>query len=472
MDYKFFIDPKMKSAKYLVYKCDCLPIEMMLTTERINARSIEDYNFCIEKHKSMNLIQIRLSSLRDNTSVFICTIDNSRFEHFKSEQSLYVTFEAFVNHITEMVEKCRQKQLNILLTVANNSTDSADTQTFVLQFYEKGTFKNLEHISLPIELAPYEVILFHINQTYAYSLEENRILLQKNSNFQQELAQKDEQIARLNGAINGLNVNLNDLEKTLKERYKEKFNRYEVEIKERNEEKKYQTQEFEKQIAAFKARVETLMQENYNLTEQLKTEQKHTTKLRNDGKKALNTIADLNKQLSQVDAERQTQTKALQKNGDTVGELHKQIGELEQKVALYKKQKQELLAEVEAERNICQIKKDGLKIASEDICNANAIIRKQAAEIDMLRKKVDLRTEVALRQERLIQTAGQGDGNLTNLIDKLNKTLKDANEQSKTTENRIQSIRDRTNFLENKYRDRIDDLYDQLCTLKQPKTFK
>lgn len=468
MDYKFFIDPKMKASKYLVYRCDSLPIEMLLTAEKVHANSIDDYNFCIEKHKTMNLIQIRLSSVRDNTSVFICTINDSKFEHFKLEQNLYVTFEAFVNHITEMVEKCRQKQMNVLLTMANGVFEPNKGQIFRLQFYEKGTFKNLEHLSLPIESAPYEVILFHINQTYAYSQEENRILLQKNNNLQLELAQKDDQIDLLNGAVNGLKLKLNEQERFLKERYKEQFTRFENEIKELNDAKIYQTQEFEKQISAFKARVESLMKENYTLTEQLQNETKQTAKLRCDGKKALSTIAGLNKQLDQMNSERANQQSAVQKGDKIANDLRQQIKELEQKLLSYKKQKQELLAEIEAGRNICQMKKDGLKMATEDICNANSIIRKQAAEIEKLRKKVELRTVVALKQEQLIQEAGKGKENLGDLVEKVNEALQQTAEQNRDTETRIKSIRDRTNLIESKYRDRIDDLYDKLCTISQP----
>ncbi|XP_055322549.1 spindle assembly abnormal protein 6 homolog [Sitodiplosis mosellana] len=469
MDYRFFIDPKMKASKYLVYKCDSLPIEMVLATDKMNANSYEDYNFCIEKHKTMNLIQIRLSSVRDNTAVFICTIDNSKFEHFKVEQSLYVTFEAFVNHITEMVEKCRQKQMNMLLTMVNNGFEPNKQQKYRLQFYEKGTLKNLEHISLPIESAPYEVILFHINQTCAYSQEENRILMQKNNNLQLELAQKDEQIGLLNGVINGQKHNWIEQERVLKERCKEQLTRLEIEIKELNDGKNYQSQEFEKQISAFKARVESLMKENYTLTEQLQNEQKQSAKLRNDGKKALNQIANLNQQLEQMNGERMNQQNTVQKNDKAVADLRKQINDLEQKMMIYKKQKQELLAELEAERNICQIKKDGLKMATEDICNANSIIRKQAAEIDILRKKVELRTEVALKQEQLLRDANKGKENMGNVIGKIDEALKKNTELSKDTENRIQAIRDKTNLIESKYRDRIDDLYDKLCTVSQPK---
>lgn len=468
MDYKFFIDSKMKASKYLVYKCDSLPVEMMVSrTENLHTNSIDDYNFCIEKHKTQNLIQIRLSSVRDNTSVFISTIDNTKFEHFKQEQSLYVTFESFVNHITEMVERCRQKQLHVLLKMASCQFEPTTEQMFCLQFYEKGTFKNLEHICLPIESAPYEVILFHINQTYAYSQEENRILLQKNNNLQLDLAQKVDQIELLNGIINGLKLNLNEQEMVLNERCKEQLTRLECEIKDLNDGKNYQSQEFEKQITAFKVRVETLMTESYTLTEQLQNERKQAAKVRSEHKKTLATLAELNQKIEQLTADRMTHQAHVQKLQQTIDERRTQVGTLEQRILAQKKQKQELLAELEAEKNICQIKKDGLKMATEDICNANSIIRKQAIEIDMLRKKVDVRTEVALKQEQLLREAGKSKENVGNFMEKINETLKHTSELNKDTEHNIKSLRDRTNFIESKYRDRIDDLYDRLCTITQ-----
>lgn len=468
MDYKFFIDPKMKASKYLIYKCDNLPIEMVLNTDQIQTNSIEGYNICIEKHKTMNLIQIRLSSTHDNSSVFICTVDDAKFEQFKIEQSLFVTFEYFVKNITEMMEKCRQKKMHVILSMVNNNFQQVHTPTLCqLQFYEKGTFKNLVHISLPIIPAPYEVILFHINQTYAHQQEENRILMQKNNNFQLELAQKSEQIDRLNGLINGLKVNLNEQEKMFAERYKEQIARLEQDIREAHEAKNYQRQELEKQIAAFRTRVDGLIKENYALNEQLKNEIKQTAQLRSDGKKALTTIGDLNQQIEQLNEERLAHKNAALKSDHVQVELRKQIQDFEQKVYKLERNREEISAELEAERNICQIKKDALKIASEDICNANTIIRRQSQEIEALRKKVELRTEVALKQEQLLREAelGKSNENRNDMLEQVDAAIKRNAEENHDTEQKIKWIRDRTNLLENKYQQRIEQLYEKIQSI-------
>lgn len=459
MDYKFFIDTKMKSSKHSIYKCDKLPIELKLNADNMDRISVETYNICIEKHKSYNLLQIRLSSVHDSSSIFICTIDDVCFEKFKVEQSLFVTFETFVNQITEMMEKCRNKSINILLTVVDKN--SPTSLTHQLQIYEKGTFKNLVHISLPIIPAPYEVILFHINQKYSHLQEENRILMQKNMHFQNEISLKHDQIEQLNCVINEMKTTMNDQEIFFKENHKEQFIRLENEIKSVNDAKKHQTTEMHKQISVLQSQIDNLDREKSELCERLKMETAKNFQVISDCKNAHNKIIELNKQLENLNTEWNDQQNAILKNNNVILDIQKQNKNLDKQILVYEKQIHDLMAELQAERNICQIKKNGLKIATEDICNANAIIRKQAAEMDALKKKVNLRTEVALKQENVIKESSK-DGNLSNLIEKIDGNMHRILQQNQETKHRIDSIRNQTKAIDNKYKDKIDDLQDRI----------
>lgn len=468
MDYKFFIDPKMKTSKYLVYKCDSLSIKMALTMEQMHANTVDHYNICIEKHKTGNLMQIRLSHVNDNTTVFICTIDDGRFEQFKIEQSLYVAFEQFVNHITEMMEKCRHKQMSIMVTTSGAAVRQlagcADTQSYQLQFYEKGAFKNLIHISLPIIPAPYEVILFHINQTYAQINEENRILLQKNMNFQMDSMQKTDQIERLNGMIAGLKSGFAEQEKALKEKYRQQLAQLEADHKEMASAKAQQAQDYEKQVAGHKARADAMVKEKSTLGEQLKAEKKQNELLRSDNQKAMHSIGELNQQLNLMKGERLAQLNVGQRHDQMVTDLRKHTQMLEQQLAEQQKRCQEMMAEIQAEKNIGQKKRDALKMLTEDVYNANTIIRRQAVEIEKLKRKVELRTEVALKQEQVIRDSGKGKAkeNVGDVMQKIDVDLRRHAEQSQETERRLQMLRDKTNLIEDKYRDRIDEIFAKL----------
>lgn len=456
MDYSPFIDPSMKLAKYNIYSNENILIEVRSCG---NARAIEQhFNLTIEKHRTVNLIQIRLSSVNDKTMIFLCSVDDGRFEQFKIEQSLHVTFEYFVNHITQMFDDCRANKLNMVIVLGADGPNDRGQ----LQFYEKGTFKNLIHISLPIERAPIEVILFYVNESYAKLQEQNRMLAQSNNGLSLELQQKSDQAKATADMVNQLKAELSEQQKVHAMKQKEQMARLEQEFKQVSESKDFQKQELEKQISAFRSRIDTLVKENYASKEQYRAETKVSAQLRGENKKLSDCVADLQLKLEQLKADQMSRKNATQKSDHIHQELRKQMQTLQEKISGYEKQNSELMAELDAEKNICQIKRNGLKMATEDICNANTIIRKQAAEIAALREKIDWRTEVALKQEQVIREKGKVTDHLTNLMQSLESSLSENAEQSKETEDRIKSIEKQTEQLQQKYERKMEEIYNKI----------
>lgn len=459
MDYSLFIDPSMKLSKHIIYSSENLLIEVKSNG---NGTTIEQrFNLVIEKHKTINLIQIRLNSVIDKTMIFLCSVDDARFEQFKIEQSLHVTFEYFVKHITRMLDDCRANKLHMLIVLGADGLNDRGQ----LQFYEKGTFKNLIHISLPIERAPIEVILFYVNESYAKLQEQNRLLVQNNNGLSMELQQKADQLNATAAMVNQLKTELIDQEKMHASKLKEQMARREQEFKHVNDSKDFQKQEMEKQVSAFRARIDALVKENHTSKEQHRTETKVSAQLRSENKKLSECVNDLQIQLEQLKADQLTRKNATQKNDHIHQELRKQMQTLQEKIGFYEKQNSELMAELDAEKNICQIKRNGLKMATEDICNANTIIRKQAAEIVALREKIDWRTEVALKQEQVIREKGKVADSLTNLMQSLESSMKENAEQSKETENKLKWLNHQTDQLERKYEAKIEEIYHKIYAL-------
>lgn len=457
MDYSFFIDSEMKKSKYIIYTSENLPIEFKRNDE---IKTIaQRFNICIEKHKTLNLIQIRLTSVSDESTIFVCTVDDQKFEKFKIEQSLYVTFEYFVKHITQMLDDCRQSKMNMLLTLA--------TDHGYLQFYEKGTFKNLVHISLPIEKAPTEVILYYVNEAKVKLQEQNQLIIQKNSGLHMELLQKTEQLERMNETIIRMKTEMAEQEKLFVGRQREQIGRLELEFKHKNDSKDFQKQELEKQLTAFRAQIDTLVKENFTINDQLKKENKLTSQLRIENKNMKETIVTLKEQLKQMENDQISQKNVVQKNDHILNELRKQMQTTQEKIAFYEKQNTELMAELDAEKNICQIKRNSLKMATEDICSANAIIRKQSLEIAALKEKVDFRTELAFKQEQIIREKEQQTINLTNIIDTVGTSVKENVNQKHETETKIKWLQDQTDHLEQKYHNRIEELYKKIHTISK-----
>lgn len=459
MDYSLFIDPGMKLVKYNIYSSENILVKVKSND---NGTTIEQrFNLTIEKHKTINLIQIRLCSVTDKTMIFLCSVDDARFEQFKIEQSLHVTFEYFVKHITQMFDDCRTNKLNMLIVLGADGLNDRGH----LQFYEKGTFKNLIHISLPIERAPIEIILFYVNESYAKLQEQNRLLVQNNNGLSMELQQKADQLNATVDMVNRLKVELGEQEKLHASKQKEQMVRLEQEFKHVSDSKDFQKQELEKQVSAFRARIDTLVKENYAAKEQHRTETKVSAQLRSENKKLNECVADLQVQLEQIKADQLCRKNATQKSDHIHQELRKQMQSLQEKIGCYEKQNSELMAELDAERNICQIKRNGLKMATEDICNANTIIRKQAGEIVALREKIDWRTEVALKQEQVIREKGKVTDNLTNLMQSLESSMIENAEQCKETEDKLKRIENQTDQLQRKYEAKIEEIYNKIYAL-------
>lgn len=446
--HSFFLNPRNKSHKTTIYSAENLQIETSIR----GITSQQFFNIIIDKHNSQNAFQIRLTNTTDKSKMFVCSIDAAQFEIFKVEQSLHVSFEGFVKHLIQMLDNCRKASLNMLLFAAENATVAQ------LQFYEKGTFKNLVHISLPIEPAPMELILFALNQSFSMLQEQNQMAVQKCASLEMEVMQRNERIDRLNDTIKMLKMDISEQEQAAIGKSKEQICRLEQEFKQINDSKEFQRQELEKQIAAFRARVDSLINESHTLGQKLGKESAQATQLRNENQRLKESLISAKEQYELLKAEQSGQRTSVQRNEHIQNELRKQVQSLQDKVNLLEKQKSEVLAEIDAEKNICQIKRNGLKMATEDICNANSIIRKQAAEIVALKKKIDWRTEVALKQEQVISERERECEKFNDIVEFVGGSVQHNGEQIQDIDKKIETLKLRSDFLERKYKTKIADI--------------
>lgn len=457
LDSSLFINDLNKNLLKTVYSRNNVSIEI----NENDTQTSQQFNISIEKHKIQNSMQIRLTNAQNKTIIFISTIDDQKFEKIKIEQSLRVSFDQFLKHITQMLEQCGQNHGKFYLQLCLSN----DNDCNYLQFFEQGTFKNLIHLILAIERASFDLILFYVNESYVKLQEQNRQSAQRTSALQSELAEKTQTIDVLNETINKLKTNINDQEKMTVVRYKEQLARMEQEFKHVAESKDFQRQEMEKQLTAFRARNDTLIKENYTLSEQLKKESKHKLQLQHETEKLQETVKNLTKEMEQIRNEQTHSKSVAQKYDHIANDLRKQIQTLEDKNHLLEKQNSEISAELDAERNICQIKRNGLKIATEDICNANTIIRKQLAEIAELQEKIKCRTQIALEQERIIQENGLKSSNMASLLETIDAAVKENDMRGEETLNRIRDLQSHADMLERKYQNKIGDIQDKISSL-------
>lgn len=457
-DYTFFLDPSNKSRKSTIYTADKLQIE----TSGVGCVSSahDTFSITIDKHNVQNFIQIRFTNMKDKSKMYVCNIDDGRFENLKAEQAMHVSFDGFLKHLIQLLDNCRKTKLNVSLTMESNNNGQ-------LQFYEKGTLKNLVHISLPIEPAPIELIMFALHQSYSTLQEANLLSVQKYSNLEMELSQKNERIERLNETIQRLKSDLNEQGLVAANRMKEQMARIEQEFKHISDSKDFQRQELEKQVTAYRARIDTLVAENHGHSEQLKSEMTTVTHLRNENKKLKDNLSNAKEQIEAMKNGQSAQRATAQKNDHLLNELRKQVQSLQSKLNMCEKQRSELMAELDAEKDICQIKRNGLKMATEDICNANSIIRKQAAEIAVLNEKIAWRTEVALKQEQVIRERSQENEKAKGLLEFVGGAVQNNVEQSEEIQNKLESLATKANMIEMKYHNRITEVLKEMPLFDQ-----
>lgn len=135
------------------------------------------------------------------------------------------------------------------------------------------------------------------------------------------------------------------------------------------------------------------------------------------------------------------------KSEHLLSELRKQLANQQEQLLLHDKQKNELQAELEAEKQITRTKRCALELATEEINKANSIIVRQAREMAALKQKVDWRTEVALQQERRVKELEENNSRLKQQLEVANE----ANKENKGVGKHLQDLREATDDIQRKY---------------------
>lgn len=126
---------------------------------------------------------------------------------------------------------------------------------YILQFYERRSFRNLIHLFLPMKEASIETILFHTNASFN-SLQEKLIsVVNLKAGLENEISSRDNHISQLNNEMRRLNEMIAEQEKLVFNRNCEEVNKLQQTIKhlqdaKETEEKKYKmllTQQQEQQ---------------------------------------------------------------------------------------------------------------------------------------------------------------------------------------------------------------------------------
>ncbi|KAJ6637980.1 putative prefoldin subunit 5 [Pseudolycoriella hygida] len=406
-----------------------------INTDHFGIKSRKMYNVTVDRILSRHLLQIRISDPNDQTKITICTIDMPLFEHLKMEQSLHVSFDEFVTHLSKILDACKKEELNLAI--------SRDHSQHVLQFYEERSLRNLVFLYLPVQDAPQSVIMFHINQSIEKLQQQNESLLEQVERLENTIHHREQQIVKMEAAA----VKQDEVVKKLQDELHQVIESKDAVIAKLNS-----------AIQTLQANNEYIKLENVQLTDDLKRETDKNKSLNEEVYNLKDVIKDMKKSLHEQHEKLQNNDIAA-KNNDRkhehmLNDARKRNQSLEDKIQYMEKQINELTVELEAEKKNRLTKQNALQLTTEEISRANSIIAIQVKELSQLKRKVEMRTDIALQQEKTVKMLEQEN-------ETLRKKLNGAFATSDVSK-RLEELRIGTEELEEKYSKKIAELNNRL----------
>lgn len=327
--------------------------------------------------------------------VYLCTIDDGTYNKFRQEQSLHVPFSGFPEQLVAILDSCRQGDLQAGLVLDNNKT--------VLQFYEKRSFRNLVHLYLPINEAPVEVVLQHVNASMQKLQEQQKFQANQLEGLKCELAAKEESNRGMCEEIKRYKAALAEQENMIFARNMEEVKNLQHSLKNLNEMKDNDERQLKGVIFGLQEKVDRLVTENGQLNEKMNSNAKRSESYHMECNRLKQQITTLTDQLNAQHNELEAQKTRDRKQELNLLDLKRQLKDSRDKCNSLEKQRSDLIAELEAEKIVCQTKRKALQIATEEITKANDIILKQSKDVAQLKRKGEERAAVALKQEEIIQ---------------------------------------------------------------------
>jgi spindle assembly abnormal protein 6 len=140
-----------------------------------------------------------------------------------------------------------------------------------------------------------------------------------------------------------------------------------------------------------------------------------------------------------------------ERNESVIIGLRKQTIELQGQIKAMEKHQSGLKAEVDAEKNICQTKKNALEMATHELSHCNELICRQNKEMMVLREKIKTRTEVAINQEQFVKKIEKENLDLNGKLRMIYAEHAEQRKQHEEFGNVLTNIQQSATLMEQKY---------------------
>lgn len=351
-------------------------------------------------------------------------------------------------HLSKILDSAtKRSDLHAMLCAQSAASANHSASSHTLQFFERRSFRNLVHLALPIEPATERFVLHHTLHTLAVARQQLDAGAAQLQRVQLELGQRDAQCADLRSELAAQSGRLHAEQQRQLAHHAERAQRLESDLQHALEARAADDRKHRLAVQTLQNALDAKTREEHATAERLAADAKRSTEMRAE-------LQSLRQQLrtGQEEAERARVEGTAQRTH--VGRLEQQLAEARgaesrarDAVLAHEKQRSEMQAEVEAERQIARTKRMALELAAEEISRANGIIVRQAKELGTVTRKCEWRTEVALKQEQRMKV-------LEEELDALRSRLRrsaDAEKENANVSGELKELREQTDSINRKY---------------------
>ncbi|GAB0092786.1 Spindle assembly abnormal protein 6 homolog [Sergentomyia squamirostris] len=454
MSEKYFTTRQNRNEIVKIFKCS--PISV--TYVEFECQEQRQFHVCVEKATSINLIQLRLTNLIDESWMTICTLDTAMFEKIKTDQSLHVTFQEFVDHLTNILTSCKKGELCISLQKKENASCR-------LNIFERRSFRNLTHLYLAMEKAPLETVLYHLSEKNSTLQQHIGSLTDQVSILKEDFSRKEDLCLRLQAEVAQMPDKIEEQRRKAIQEKLDEIEDFKRAVKQLQLERVCEEKRMQEINMNNLEKLEQIKGENHRLNQSIS---EHSAKVESLAKDLVN-LRMVNRQLTEENSKLQENLEEIhnshRKHDMNSLDLRKQLKNQREKIVTCEKQISELQAELEAEKNICRTKRTSLQIATDENTKANSIILKLKRKNDSLMEKFLSSRDHAAKQDKIIADKNHE-------IEKIGQMLKDIEAKMKQCKGNdgeiltnIDNINDAVDAIEEKYTRKLGELTERLFPL-------
>ncbi|KAF4517778.1 hypothetical protein B566_EDAN002983 [Ephemera danica] len=375
------------------------------------------------------VLNLQLTDDEDPYFLFSLLVTEEDFKSLKLEQGLLVDFDHFPSQLVRLLEECipdRERFSSRFTLILNEDAGehSLPRKHTSLQFVETNEFKHLCHLSLRILPGSDTEIKKHMSQKISQLKEElhstsNR--LEQRSEMlkvaQEKLEAKHYELEENRVRVGEERSNLErrvlqeaaEAREALSKAHLEWQRRLEKERQDLEESKSRETKCLEEQLTELKMRNQLLSEKLMHTESSVRDLAKHADSAEKELKAAQKEISTLRKQNSQIDIDYHEKEKAVNNLRTKLAVLEQEmkdknllINKHQELLQVANEQKMQLEDAMAGKEAALNKKQQAQKNLSDDLAKANEIIAKQFGDLQTLKSKLQLRSEIALKVENVL----------------------------------------------------------------------